>query len=334
MRKSVHRHASGALSAYAKSLADSLSKVGVISTIVTIPAGERYKTLRTVEKLYAKFVEAKLDRKGVVIAVGGGVLGDVVGFAAATYLRGVRFVQVPTTLLAQVDSSVGGKTGVDLPTGKNLVGAFHQPKTVLIDLAVLRSLPRREVIAGLAEVIKYGIIYDEEFFSIVRSALPLLIDCDLKSLHGVIARSCEIKAEVVSQDETELGLRAILNFGHTIGHALETLTGYVRYKHGEAISIGMISACLIGEETGVTSPELTASVYDILTEARLPTEFPPEISGESVIEAAFRDKKTDAGKLKFILAEKIGSVSIHSGVTTEAILCALNRQKSGTFIHA
>ena len=324
----------GIVSTHANDLSLSLSKKGVKTVLVTLPAGERYKTLKTVEKLYGKFIEEKLDRKSLVIAVGGGVLGDVVGFAAATYLRGVNFVQIPTTLLAQVDSSVGGKTGVDLPAGKNLAGAFHQPKTVLIDPITLKTLPRREICAGLAEVIKYGIIYDRKFFLLLEAIVPDLIKRKDANLRDVISRSCRIKAEIVSQDETEQGIRAILNFGHTIGHALESVTHYRRYRHGEAIAIGMISAALIGEEMGVTPPEVTGAICKILKLAKLPTAFPEEIQSDEIIDASFRDKKTEGGKLKFVLAEEIGRVSVQSGVTPEIIRLALFRQKTGKFVDA
>ena len=248
------------------------------------------------------------------------------GFAAATYLRGVPFVQAPTTLLAQVDASVGGKTGVDLPQGKNLVGAFHQPSAVVIDTATLRTLPLRELRSGLSEVIKYGIIYDEAFLSSVVNALPALLKRDESLLTAAIARSCEIKAEVVGQDETEQGLRAILNFGHTIGHALEAVTAYRRFKHGEAIAIGMIAACLLGEEVGVTPSEVTAKVRAALQQAGLPTAFPEDIDIDSILDAAQRDKKTEAGRLRFVLARGIGDVFVSPNVPEEAVRAALARQ--------
>jgi 3-dehydroquinate synthase len=316
---------------YAAPLREGLEAHGIATTTVTVPPGERAKNLRTVARLYHAFLAAGLDRKSLVLAVGGGVLGDLVGFAAATYLRGVRLVQVPTTLLAQVDASVGGKTGVDLPEGKNLVGAFHQPRAVLIDPATLKTLPRRELHAGLAEVLKYGIIYDETFFHDIVSDLPALLRRSETALTAVIARSCEIKAEVVGQDETEQGLRAILNYGHTVGHALEAVTAYRRYKHGEAVAIGMISAALIGEEIGVTPPEVTRALRKALTAAHLPVAFPNDIDVEAILAAAQRDKKTEAGRLRFVLARRIGAVSVSGDVPTEAIRAAITRQQNGTY---
>jgi 3-dehydroquinate synthase len=271
-------------------------------------------------------LDAGLDRKSLLVTLGGGMLGDLGGFAAATYLRGIPFVQVPTTLLAQVDASIGGKTGVDLPGGKNLVGAFYQPRAVLIDICTLDTLPLRELRAGLAEVIKYGIICDETFFRRVQAQLPWLLRRDPDALTETIVRSCEIKAEVVRQDETEQGQRAILNFGHTIGHALEAVTGYRRYRHGEAISIGMVSAALIGEELGVTSPTVTEEIKAILSRAGLPIAFPSDVLFEDIQRAILRDKKTQAGKVHFVLAQQIGAVVLRGDVPMEAVRAALERQ--------
>ena len=236
--KNVARH-------YAKNAVYALKKVGIDSVLVTIPAGEKAKSLAVVQKCYDALAKHRLERKSFIIALGGGVVGDLAGFVAATYLRGIPFVQVPTTLLAQVDSSVGGKVGVNLRAGKNLVGAFHQPKHVLCDLATLDTLPDREFRAGLAEVIKYGIIHDAELFARLERDLPKILKRNSDALSEIVARSCEIKAEVVGQDETEMGLRAILNFGHTIGHALEAISRYGKYLHGEAISIGQVAAAMI-----------------------------------------------------------------------------------------
>jgi 3-dehydroquinate synthase len=312
---------------YAQPIEAGLQRLGISVATVTIPPGERFKTLRIVSRLYDEFVNARLDRKSVVIAVGGGVLGDITGFAAATYLRGVRFVQVPTTLLAQVDSSVGGKTGVDLAAGKNLVGSFHQPSLVVIDPNTLDTLPAREVRSGLAEVIKYGIIYDHAFFGFISDRLPELLRRRRSPLLESIATSCRIKAEVVSQDETEQGIRAILNFGHTVGHALESITAYRRYKHGEAISIGMMSAALIGEELKVTPRRVTEAIRNTLQKAGLPTAFPADISNFQVLEMMQRDKKTESGKLRFILVREIGKVEVFSDVQPAAVERALDRHR-------
>jgi 3-dehydroquinate synthase len=318
----------GLVANYVTPIEQGLQERGVTATVTTLPPGEHRKNLNAVAKLYTAFLEAGLDRKGLVVVVGGGVPGDIVGFAAASYLRGVRFVQIPTTLLAQVDSSVGGKTGVDLPQGKNLVGAFHQPVSVLIDTQTLRTLPARELRSGLAEVIKYGIIYETAFFDRVCADLPAILQRDDAALVRAIARSCEIKAEVVAQDETEQGLRAILNFGHTIGHALEAVTAYRRYKHGEAIAIGMVTESLIGEECGVTPPEATQAIRAAFLAAGLPVAFPADVSAEAILEGGQRDKKTLAGRLHFVLARRIGEVFVSGDVPPEAVRKAIERQKA------
>lgn len=308
---------------YAEPLLAGLLERGVRVEIVALAPGERSKTLRTVQRLYGLFLQCDLDRKSLVISVGGGVLGDLVGFAAATYLRGIGFVQVPTTLLAQVDASIGGKTGVDLPQGKNLVGAFHQPAAVLIDPLALRSLPVRELRSGLAEVIKYGIIKDAEFFLSVGTLLPSLLAREPGALTSVITRSCRIKADVVASDETEQGLRAILNFGHTIGHALETVTHYRRYKHGEAVAIGMVAALKIGEKCGVTPSDLTEQVVAVLRAAGLPTQLPSNVSAEDLLAAARHDKKALDGRIRFVLARALGDVIVTDSVTPGEALLAL-----------
>jgi 3-dehydroquinate synthase len=317
----------GLANAYAQPIADGLSRHGVPTRLLTLPPGERLKNLKAVERLYDAMLDAGLDRKSLLVTVGGGVLGDVGGFAAASYLRGISFVQVPTTLLAQVDASVGGKTGVDLARGKNLVGAFHQPRAVFIDTDTLKTLPLRELRAGLAEVIKYGIITDRALFARLLAQMPRLLRRDPEALTHAIVRSCEIKAEVVCQDETEQGLRAVLNFGHTVGHALEAITGYRRYKHGEAIAIGMVSAALIGEEVGVTSPGVTAEILQALKSAKLPTAFPGDIETELILEAMMRDKKRVGSAITFILARKIGLVELNPNVTSDAVRSALSRQR-------
>ena len=288
-----------------------------------IPAGERSKNLKTIGLLYEEFLEAKLDRKSLVVAIGGGVLGDMVGFAAATYLRGIDFVQVPTTLLAQVDSSVGGKTGVDLRQGKNLVGAFHQPRSVLIDPDTLDTLPDRELRSGMAEVLKYGIIYDTNLFDQLEKQMPRLLHLDKDGLKKVIARSCEIKADIISQDETEQGLRAILNFGHTIGHALEAETAYRTYKHGEAIAIGMAVESRIGEIAGVTEAGTTERITAALRAAGLPTRWPSGISADRILQTAQTDKKTVSGKLHFALCRRIGECFVSNAITDAMVREAL-----------
>jgi 3-dehydroquinate synthase len=313
---------------YATPLIDGLRSRGIRTELIFVPPGERYKNLATMGRIYEKMVGAGLDRKSVLITLGGGVLGDVGGFAAASYLRGIPFVQVPTTLLAQVDASVGGKTGIDLPSGKNLVGAFHQPRGVFIDTDTLSTLATRELRSGLAEVIKYGIIRDKGFYGYVGRSLPSLISRQPDAITKVIARSCEIKAEVVGADETEQGLRAILNYGHTVGHALESATAYKRYKHGEAIAIGMVSAALIGEEIGYTPSDVTASITQTLTSAGLPSQFPNDVGNEEILAAMLRDKKTIGGRVHFILCPEIGKVDTISDIPSTAVEAALNRQRT------
>lgn len=311
---------------YAEPLLSGLKERGLPVHSLIVPSGERYKTLATAARLYGALAEAKMDRRSLLVTLGGGVLGDLGGFVAATYLRGISFLQMPTTLLAQVDASVGGKTGVDLPQGKNLVGAFHQPRAVWIDTETLTSLPMRELRSGLAEVIKYGIIHDDAFFEQLKEDLPRLLKRDPRTLEAAIVRSCEIKADVVGQDETEQGLRAILNFGHTVGHAIEAVTAYRRYKHGEAIAIGMVSAALIGEALGRTPPVVTRAIRELLQAAHLPTDFPSDIPLEPILESMSRDKKTLGGSLHFVLADQIGSVAIVKDVPPSVVMDALRRQ--------
>jgi 3-dehydroquinate synthase len=312
---------------YAQPVAQSFRDAGTQVHMLTVPSGERFKTLRTIERLLTQLAALKIDRRGLIVAVGGGVLGDTVGFAASIWLRGVRFLQIPTTLLAQVDASVGGKTAVDLAAGKNLVGAFHQPCGVVIDTDTLHTLPVRELRSGLAEVVKYGIILDPEFHAQVLQTAPLLLKRHKAALEQVIVRSCQLKAQVVAQDETETGLRAVLNFGHTVGHALETITQYRRYKHGEAISIGMVSACLVGERMGLTPPAVTREVETALQRLGLPIAFPHDISNEATAQTAMGDKKSLGGELRFVLARRIGEVTLPVSVPGNLILQALEDHK-------
>ena len=293
---------------YAKAVQLSLKKARFDSVLITVPAGETAKSLRVVEQCYDALAKHRLERKSFIVALGGGVVGDVAGFVAATYLRGIAFVQVPTTLLAQVDSSVGGKVGVNLKAGKNLVGAFHQPRLVLCDIAALRTLPVREFRAGMAEVIKYGIIYDAALFERLEHDLAKLLKREPKTLTEVIARCCEIKAEVVGQDETECGLRAILNFGHTIGHAIENISGYGKYLHGEAISIGQMAAAMISVMVGLSVGEVER-IGMIFRRIGLPLGIQLSASQRKKLLAAMRlDKKVTGGEVKFVLAKKIGEV--------------------------
>ena len=309
----------------------SLEAAGFSVASLQFAAGERYKNLTTITRLYDSLygLTPALDRKTLLVALGGGVVGDMVGYVAATYLRGLDFIQVPTTLLAMVDSSVGGKTGVDFREGKNLVGAFHQPRRVVIDPTVLKSLPRREVRSGLAEVVKYGVIQDPALLQQVRQQARLLLRGDAEAITAVVERSCQLKAEVVTADEREeTGLRAILNFGHTIGHALEGATRYRRYKHGEAVAIGMVSAALIGEQAGVTPPEVTQELKATLDALSLPTMLPDDISNETLLALTARDKKAVAGEARFVLAERLGQVALMT-VPLTAVRAGLQKHRQG-----
>ena len=310
-----------------------LAKAGFAPTLITIRAGETAKSLRTVEACYNQLAAQRLERKSFIVALGGGVVGDLAGFVAATYLRGLPFVQVPTTLLAQVDSSVGGKVGINLKAGKNLVGAFHQPRLVLCDLHTLVPLPMREYRAGLAEVIKYGIIYDARLFQQLERDLSKLLRCDTRALAAVVARCCAIKAEVVRQDETESGLRAILNFGHTIGHALEAISHYGKYLHGEAIAIGQVAAARLSAEIlGLPTREVER-IEAIFRRAGLPTRL--ELNApqrKKLLTAMQLDKKVSGGEIKFVLARLIGAVEFGQRVPLAAIERSLNPQPS-TFNH-
>jgi 3-dehydroquinate synthase len=294
---------------YAKNVLYSLKQAGLEAVLITIPSGEKAKSLAVVQKCYDALAKHRLERKSFIIALGGGVVGDLAGFVAATYLRGVPFVQVPTTLLAQVDSSVGGKVGVNLPAGKNLVGAFYQPRHVLCDLTTLDSLPDREFRAGLAEVIKYGIIYDAALFEKIERDLPKILKRNGEVLSEIVARSCEIKAEVVGQDETESGLRAILNFGHTIGHALEAISRYGKYLHGEAISIGQVAAAHVSARVLGLPNEEVERIRKLFQRAGLPVGVKlTKVQRKQLFDAMRLDKKVSGGEIKFVLARQIGKV--------------------------
>jgi 3-dehydroquinate synthase len=310
---------------FAKPVYESLLKAGFEPVLITVPAGETAKSLKSVQRCFDQLAAHRLERKSFIVALGGGVVGDLAGFVAATYLRGIPFVQIPTTLLAQVDSSVGGKTGVNLLAGKNLVGAFYQPKLVLCDLATLKTLPEREFRAGLAEVIKYGIIYDAKLFAQIERDLPKILKRDEKILAPIIARCCEIKAEVVSQDETESSMRAILNFGHTIGHAIENSSGYGKFLHGEAISIGQVAAAKISERILGLPKRDVERIENLFKRADLPAKIKLNTAQHRKFFAAMRlDKKVSAGEIKFVLAKKIGKVIWNQRVPENLISQALD----------
>jgi len=301
---------------YGEQVAEAIKKTGAEVCHALIPDGEKYKNLTEFEKLLNKLVQQRLDRSSLLIALGGGIVGDVTGYAAASFMRGVPFVQIPTTLLAQVDSSVGGKTGVNLSSGKNLVGAFYQPKMVYINWNTLATLPERECRAGYAEIIKAGIIYDEQLFLKLEAETENIFNAfeagtpeNTPALPGIIERCCEIKAEVVAEDEHERGVRAILNYGHTFAHAVEMLTNYKQFVHGEAVAIGMHAAAVYANKLGMCDSELINRQKMLIEATGLPTKF-PELDTEKVIEAFSHDKKTTAAGLKFVLPASIGKVEI------------------------
>jgi 3-dehydroquinate synthase len=305
---------------YGKTVMRSLRTAGFDPAIIVVNPGEPAKSLATVQNCYDRLAAHRLERKSFVVALGGGVVGDLAGFVAATYLRGIGFVQAPTTLLAQVDSSVGGKVGVNLKAGKNLVGSFYQPRLVLCDLSTLDTLPIREFRAGLAEVIKYGIIYDAKLFARLERDLEKIFRHDPQLLASIVARCCEIKADVVSQDETESGLRAILNFGHTIGHAIEAISGYGKYLHGEAISIGQVAAAGLSEKIEGLSHSEVVRIQKLFFATGLPTKIKlSPASRKNLFRAMQLDKKVSDGEIKFVLAQKIGKVRFGQKVSTEAI---------------
>ncbi|MGB9464594.1 MAG: 3-dehydroquinate synthase [Candidatus Acidiferrum sp.] len=279
---------------------------------------ESSKNLSTVEKLSRSLVRAGIDRQSLLIAVGGGVVGDVAGFAASTCQRGVALVQIPTTLISQVDSAVGGKTGVNLPEGKNLVGTFYPARLVLVDSAMLKPLPERQYRGGLAEVIKYGVIADAKLFAFLEKNFDAILRRDPAALAYIIPRSLEIKAHVVSRDERESGLREILNFGHTFGHALETITNYRVYQHGEAVAWGMMAVALLGHEIHLTPANEVSRIVSLVRRlAPLPPW--PNVSPKKLIAAMYSDKKTRAGKLRFVLAPRIGKAQSHDDVPLETL---------------
>jgi 3-dehydroquinate synthase len=290
-----------------------------------VPAGEQYKHLGSIQQIYDRCIEAKLERSSTLLALGGGVIGDMTGFAAATWLRGINFIQVPTSLLAMVDASVGGKTGVNHPQGKNLIGAFYQPRQVIINPTVLKTLPVREFRAGMAEVIKYGVIWDRELFEALEQAdaIDNLETIDEQLLSMILARSCQAKADVVSQDEKEGGIRAILNYGHTIGHAIESLTNYDRFVHGEAVAIGMVAAGAIAVALNLWSEEEQQRQINLIQKASLPTNIPATIAIEDLIEALNHDKKVKAGKVRYILPTTLGEAIISDQVTTDLLTTVL-----------
>ncbi len=276
-------------------------------TVVTFPSGEWNKTRQTWASITDRLVAAGVGRDGAIVALGGGVVGDVAGFVAASYLRGIPYVQIPTTLLAMIDSSIGGKTGVDTPAGKNLVGAFHQPRLVITDVMTLATLPPNHLAAGMAEAIKHGAIADAAYFQLVWELAPQVLQGDRTALRQVVERSVVIKAGVVAEDERERGRRAILNFGHTVAHALEAVTGY-ELLHGEAVAIGMAAEARLGHELGITAPSAPQALVEALTAYRLPTQAPATADPGRMLEVMHHDKKTQGASVRFALLKTIGEM--------------------------
>jgi 3-dehydroquinate synthase len=306
---------------YSEEVMASLEEAGFNASLETIPAGEVSKSLRRAEFVYNAALEHGLDRKSAILALGGGVVGDLAGFIAATYMRGIDFIQVPTSLLAQVDSSVGGKVAVNLEKAKNIVGAFYQPRLVLIDPGALRTLPDREFNEGLAEVIKYGIIRDEDFFRWLEQNIRSLRQ-DAGTLIFAIRRSCEIKASIVAEDEKECGLRMILNCGHTVAHALEAVLGYGNILHGEAVALGLVIEAKIALNRGLIDRRTYLRIEG-LVKSTVPMELPPDLDKNRIIASMSYDKKNVDGKITFVLPEGLGKAGIYTDVTREEILSAL-----------
>lgn len=291
---------------YREGIVRALRGAGLEPSVIEIPAGEEHKNLAWLTFLYDRFIETRIDRKAAIMALGGGVIGDLAGFAAATFLRGVPYVQVPTTLLAQVDSSVGGKTAVNHPSGKNLIGAFHQPRLVWIDVHTLRTLPRREIGAGLAEIIKYAMILSPELFTRLEKDIDAIVALKGDVLIDVVAQCCALKAMVVGKDERETDYRAILNFGHTFGHAIEMLTDYRQFLHGEAVAIGMVCAARLSHARGHSRTDLVPRLTQLLERAGLPTSVPADLTEKQLALAIETDKKAEGGAIKFVCVDDIG----------------------------
>lgn len=309
---------------YGRLVADSLTGAGFQVVTAQVPDGEEAKSLTIAGGIYDHLVSGGFGRDSVVVALGGGVVGDVAGFIAATYQRGVNFVQVPTTLLAQVDSSVGGKVALNHPLGKNLIGAFYQPRMVVADLATLDTLPLRELRSGLAEVIKYGVIWDEEFFSYLEKNLSAIMNKQPAEMLEIIRRSCAIKARVVERDEREQGLRAILNFGHTVGHAVEAVTGYAKYRHGEAVAVGMVAAGHLSLILGHWHQADHTRLLDLINRIGLTTTV-PELDPAELRLAMEHDKKIANGQIRFVLPSSLGQVQLVGGLPEESLQAALAR---------
>lgn len=300
---------------------------GRVACLLTIPAGESHKTLETVNSLYSQLLEAGIDRSGTVVALGGGVVGDVAGFVAASYMRGLDFVQCPTSLLAMVDAGVGGKTGVDLPQGKNLVGAFKQPTAVIVDITTLQTLPPAEFAAGMAEVIKHGLINDPQLFADIENEGGRLQTASPARLQKLVSQAIQVKRAVVQEDPFEHGRRALLNLGHTFGHAVEQVSGY-EVRHGQGVAMGLVAAVNLSTRLNYCEPELQERLEAVLRQVKLPTRIPAALDLETVYQAMFRDKKKQKDQLRFILLRDIGDVFITDGVSKSAVLAAMTAVQS------
>ncbi len=309
---------------YLERLSALLTAAGVKVDQVILPDGEQYKTLAVMDEVFTALLKKPHGRDTTLIAFGGGVIGDLTGFAAASYQRGVCFIQVPTTLLSQVDSSVGGKTAVNHPLGKNMIGAFYQPASVVIDTDCLRTLPPRELASGLAEVIKYGIILDGDFFSWLEQNLDALLALDEQAIAWCIRHCCELKAEVVAADEHEHGQRALLNLGHTFGHAIEAHMGYGNWLHGEAVAAGMVMAARTAQLLGQFSEADTQRIIALLQRAGLPVQGPESMKAEEYMPHMLRDKKVLAGELRLVLPLALGRSEVRSGIAHDMVLAAIN----------
>jgi len=303
----------------------SLEENNFHTIVLEIPDGEKYKSLKTANMLYDRLLSCGVDRKSCIISLGGGVIGDLAGFVAATYMRGIPFVQVPTTLLAQLDSSVGGKTAVNHSKGKNLIGAFYQPKLVWIDIKTLKTLPKRELKTGLAEAIKYAMISDEKLFDYLKNNIHCVKKLDRTVLKHIITECCRIKADIVEKDEKENGLRTILNYGHTFGHALETLTNY-KFRHGEAVAIGMICAADTSKKMAKINEENVSEQENLIRSAGLPTKIEQKISARTIVRIMQLDKKMLNGRMRMVLPRAIGQVFVDDHVPTTTLLEVLENR--------
>lgn len=314
---------------YLEQVENEYKKAGFSVKSCILKDGEKYKTVDSWMQIETALLEDGYGRDCALVALGGGVVGDMTGFAAACYQRGVPFVQIPTTLLAMVDSSVGGKTAINHPLGKNMIGAFHQPKAVMADLNVLKSLPQKELACGMGEVVKTGIIYDREFFEYLERNAEKIFAHDHDALAQVVRRCCEIKAEVVSQDEKEHGLRAILNFGHTFGHAIEAFLGFGTWLHGEGVGLGMVIASALGLKRGMISPEDFRRIKELTARCHLPTAIPETMRADDFLRLMRHDKKVRQGVIRYVLPESIGKVGLYTDVSDDEVRALIDDLKSG-----